>query len=116
MKKIGKKLLILLTIIFFIFMLNIGNTFAFSVTDLTGTQVSNPEAKGIGNSIITILTTIGSVVSVIVLILIGLKYMMGSIEEKAQYKKSLMPYVIGATLVFAASTLAGIIYNLAGNI
>ena len=39
--------------------------------------------------------------------------MMGSAEEKAEYKKSLMPYVIGAGLVFSASAIAQIIYDLA---
>ena len=57
-----------------------------------------------------------SVLSVIVLIILGLKYMMGSVEEKAEYKKSFMPYIIGAALVFAASTIAGIVYNIAGSI
>ncbi len=89
---------------------------SFSVTDLTGTQLNNADLTNSGNKIITILTTIGSVVSVIVLIVIGLKYMMGSIEEKAQYKKTMMPYVIGAALVFAASAIAGMIYSFSINI
>ena len=37
--------------------------------------------------------------------------MLGSVEEKAEYKKTLMPYIIGATFVFAASAIAGTIYN-----
>ena len=37
--------------------------------------------------------------------------MMGSAEEKAEYKKSMMPYVIGAALIFASSALAQVIYN-----
>ena len=65
----------------------------------------------LGNQVIQILSTIGSIASVIVLIIIGIKYMMGSAEEKAEYKKTLMPYVIGAALVFAASAIAGIIYG-----
>ena len=40
-----------------------------------------------------------------------IKYMMGSAEEKAEYKKTLMPYVIGAGLVFAASSIAQIVYS-----
>lgn len=88
---------------------------SFTIGDLSGTKVSVTDAVNLGNKIITMVTTIGSIISVIVLIVIGLKYMMGSIEEKAQYKKSLMPYVIGATLVFAASTIAGIIYNVVIN-
>ena len=39
--------------------------------------------------------------------------MMGSTDEKAEYKKSMLPYVIGAVLVFAASSIASVIYNLA---
>ena len=36
---------------------------------------------------------------------------MGSAEEKADYKKSLMPYVVGAALVFTASVFAQAIYE-----
>ena len=70
----------------------------------------------LGNQAITIMSVVGSVVAVIVLIVLGLKYMMGSTEEKAEYKKTLMPYVIGAIFVFAASTIAGVIYNIAKGI
>ena len=42
--------------------------------------------------------------------------MMGSVEEKAEYKKTLLPYVIGASMVFAASSLVSIIYNIAINL
>ncbi len=70
----------------------------------------------IGNQIITIVSTVGSVVSVIILVILGLKYMMGSAEEKAEYKKTLMPYIIGAALVFAASAIAGIIFGFTQNL
>lgn len=70
----------------------------------------------IGNDIVRIISTIGVVVSVIVLVVLGIKYMMGSAEEKAEYKKTLMPYIIGAGLVFAASAIATVVYNFAGSI
>ncbi len=54
---------------------------------------------------------IGSIVSVLVLVILGIKYMMGSAEEKADYKKTLIPYLVGAVLVFAASNIAGLFYN-----
>lgn len=57
------------------------------------------------------INVIGVVVSVVMLVAIGLKYMIGSIEEKAEYKKSLLPYVIGAILVFATTSIPNIIYN-----
>lgn len=97
------------------FMLMI-NTYAFDVTDLTGTKVTNSELTNKGNGIITVLTVIGTIVSVIVLIILGLKYMLGSVEERAEYKKTLLPYVIGASLTFAASAIAGVIYSFAINL
>lgn len=78
-------------------------------------SVDTSGISGMGNKLITILTTFGIVVSVIVLVVLGIKYMMGSAEEKAEYKKTLMPYVIGAGLVFAASSIAQIIYSFMSN-
>ena len=116
MKKIRKKLLIILTILFFLIILNVGEIFAFSVSDLTGTQVSNSDLRGLGNSIVTILTTIGSVVSVIVLIILGIKYMTGSVEEKAEYKKTMIPYLVGALLIFGASAIAKAVIAISENL
>lgn len=85
--------------------------------DMTGANVPGMEdLTNVGNQIVTILTTIGIIASVIVLIVLGIKYMMGSAEEKAEYKKTMMPYVIGAALVFAASAIANILYNFLGNL
>lgn len=69
----------------------------------------------IGNDIIKVIRTIGSAVSVIVLMIIAIKYMMGSIEEKAQYKKSMMPYVVGCLLVFGITNILAIIMKLVTN-
>ncbi|MEI3401230.1 MAG: hypothetical protein V8R51_02250 [Clostridia bacterium] len=44
--------------------------------------------------------TVGIVLSVVILIILGIKYMMGSAEEKAEYKKTMIPYLIGAVSVF----------------
>lgn len=72
--------------------------------------------ESLGGQIIRIISVIGSVVSIIVLIVLGIKYMMGSAEERAEYKKTLLPYIIGASLVFAASAIAGVIYGFASQI
>ena len=71
----------------------------------------SPEIQSAGNSIISILQTVGVVLSVVVLMIIGIKYMMGSAEEKADYKKSMIPYLVGAVLIFAASALAQVVYQ-----
>lgn len=69
----------------------------------------SPEIQSAGNSIISILQTVGVVLSVVVLMIIGIKYMMGSAEEKAEYKKTMIPYIVGAALIFAASIFANVI-------
>lgn len=88
-------------------------SYGFGISDLTGTQKEVAALTGAGNKILTVITTIGIVISVVMLIVLGIKYMIGSTEEKAEYKKSLMPYVIGAGILFAASSIAQIIYTLA---
>lgn len=103
------KILILLCVVMLLFSTNI---YAFSIIDFPGTAANNTDLDNAGNKIITVISTIGSIVSVVVLVVIGIKYMLGSVEEKAEYKRTLMPYAIGAGLVFAASTIAGIIYNM----
>lgn len=67
---------------------------------------------GRANDIITIIVNVGIIASVITLMVLGIKYMVGSVEEKAEYKKSMIPYLIGAILLFAASGIIAIIFNL----
>lgn len=67
------------------------------------------------NPVITIIQIVGSIISVIALIIIGMKYMFGSIEEKAEYKNTFKGYVIGCIILFAVSNLLMIIYELAIN-
>lgn len=76
-----------------------------SSNNATGTGVLGNK----GNIIIGFLQIIGSVLSVIVLSILGIKYMIGSAEEKAEYKKSMIPYVIGAIMVFGITNLLGVI-------
>jgi sterol desaturase/sphingolipid hydroxylase (fatty acid hydroxylase superfamily) len=64
------------------------------------------------NVIFGIIQLVGSIVSVGALMFIGIKYMIGSIEEKAEYKKALWPYIIGAILLFAASNLVQVVYKI----
>lgn len=71
--------------------------------------------ENIGKQVVGIITTVGVVVSVVVLVVLGIKYMIGSAEEKAEYKKTMIPYIIGAILVFAASSIASIVMSISKN-
>lgn len=66
----------------------------------------------IGNDIIGVIQLVGSLISVGVLVVIGIRYMMGSVEERASYKKAMTPYLIGAVMLFAITNILAIIVNL----
>ena len=85
-----------------------------NINPTTGTNATNT-ATEFGNEILGILQTVGILLSVGVLMVLGIKYMMGSAEEKAEYKKTFIPFIIGAVLVFAASALAGVLFDWANN-
>ena len=87
-------------------------------TDLTGSNIGDASnsIKNLGNNIIGVVRTVGVVISVVILLVLGIKYMMGSAEEKADYKKSMIPYVVGAILIFASTTIVGIVYDLANSL
>ena len=74
-------------------------------------SVSSESIETAGKKVVAVLQTIGFVISVVVLIVIGIKYMMGSAEEKAEYKKTFIPYIVGAALIFAASIFAQAAYE-----
>ena len=108
------KKVVLALIIFSLIILIVGNTVqAFSVNDLTGTESDAQEIKTVGNKVIQVISVVGSILSVIVIIVLGIKYMVGSVEEKAEYKRTMIPFLIGAIFIFAASSIAGIIYQVA---
>lgn len=77
----------------------------------------NPDTSGaedvsdIGNQIAGIVQVVGIFAAVIIIMVIGIKYMMGSAEEKAEYKKVMIPYLVGALLLFAASVFVTKIYD-----
>ena len=98
-------------------------TFSLSVFALSPENISaNESVNGIdtitefGQNLRGILTAVGVVVAVIILAVLGIKYMMGSASEKAEYKKTMIPYVVGAILLFGASTVANLVFNFASGL
>ena len=80
------------------------------------TSDAQNDVMNIGNQIIGIITTVGVVVAVVILLVLGIKYMMGSASEKAEYKKTMIPYLVGAILIFGASAITKVVVSLASGI
>ena len=71
----------------------------------------NSGALPIANTIVWLIRTVGESIAVVMLLVIGIKYILSSVEEKAEYKQSMWPYVLGAILIFSGSALANVIYQ-----
>ena len=69
-----------------------------------------------GGVILGVAQVIGVSVGIILLIILGIKYMTSSTNDKATIKEKLIPYVIGAVLMFGGTGLLTIIANFARNL
>ena len=81
-----------------------------SKADQTATVDENKLASA-SNEVYGMLSSVGMVASVIVGIILGIKYMMASVEEKANVKESLTPYFIGCIVVFGAFGIWKLVIN-----
>lgn len=98
-----------------------GTVFADSTTDVLDKlkgdgKVEISSLTTVGNNVVTIINVVGIVIAVIILLIIGVKYMIGSASEKAEYKKTMIPYIVGAVLIFAGTSLVRVIYSLANSV
>lgn len=111
--KIGK-LILTIAIMFFSLCLIYNQSLAMSLSDFEGGSVSGEgelAIKGIMSAILSIIQMVGAIVSILVLVIIGIKYMTGSIDEKVEYKKKLMPYAVGAFILFAGTAIPTFVFE-----
>lgn len=121
MKKNKKIIMFIITIFTIVFMIIIP-IISKATIDPNDFQPGNPsqtdvtKIANIVNPIIGTIKVAGIVIAVIILTIIGIKFMTGSIEEKAEYKKVLPVYFIGAIMVVAISQFIAVIIDIVTNI
>ena len=107
-----KKLIKILPIIMTVMMVLMVASPVFATDDVFGkiqpstNTTGGDKFIGAGNQILGVVRVVGTIISVGVLMVLGIKYMMGSAEEKAEYKKTFIPYIVGVALLFAATMIA----------
>ena len=117
--KINKRFLIVLIALAFTII------FAFTTVVFAGSNpdpVTNPDRyKPIDESasatnvmkkagvILGFLRYLGIIVAVVALAIIGISYMLSSVEGKAEYKKKILPYVLGCFLIVGISLVLGLV-------
>lgn len=116
MKKVMKKTVIIMIMMCIIIFTNIQviNASGFNPDAFNG--ATTPDMDGpfaaFGGRIIYLIQYVGYTIAVLVLLGIGIKYMMSSPSEKADLKGRLVPYVIGAVLLFGGVSIISLIYTI----
>ena len=110
----------------FIFIMLIFSCFNYSVVIAAGSSsiIIDPDTFDPSNSsdettetlklagkVIGVIQTLGSIVSILAIIIIGIRYMIGSVEEKSHMKSALIPYLIGSTVLFLSVNIVSAIYD-----
>lgn len=105
-------------IITFLFVLMFFRTVAFAGETLNPndyqTTLQYDDATYIfskGGQVLKLLRNIAAIVSVLTITIIGLRYMMGSVEQKAEYKQTMMPVVVGCILIASLSAILTLIQS-----
>ena len=70
---------------------------------------SNDRLEDMISTVLSVITNIGIISSVLMLAILGVKYMLGSVEEKADYKSGLIPYMVGAFILFGICSVLKIV-------
>lgn len=109
LKNIVKKISIVL-IIFFL----MGTSCVWGDDINTGdyTQIYNSDSQGIksmGEKIVGLVQVIGVSVATIMIVVIAIRYFISSPDQKADVKSKLIPFLIGALLLFGASGILSIV-------
>ena len=86
----------------------------FGVDIPQGNTGATGKLNGPVERIIGIVQLICYAAAVILIVILGVKFMTASPDGKAEIKKSAVIYVVGAVLVFAAGIILQVIQNVAG--
>ena len=77
-----------------------------------GGNINEQKLKDASNFLYNLLLGIGIIIAVIVGSILGIKYMVGSAAEKAEYKETLLIYLIGCIVIFGAFGIWKIVVNI----
>ena len=112
MKKI-RLLVIIIMLLLIVFPLTINAT-QINPDDYKSSGPNSQDVKGMyqfGGSVAGVIHIVGTIVAIGSLMIIGIRYMVASADEKAEYRERMVPYIIGAVLLFGASTIVRVIYE-----
>lgn len=85
-----------------------------NVTPPSSEQISG--LQGMAGSILGILQVASAIAAVVLIAIFGFKFILGSPQEKPDYMKSFVTLIVGVVVVFAASSLAKLIFSVSNSV
>ena len=119
MNKITKIISILLIAILLIMVVQ-NSVFAETTDYLSGISAKDPGTaqisglKTMANKVLGLIQAATAILAVVLIAVFGFKFVLGSAQEKADYQKSFIPLIVGVVVVFAAVSIAKLIFSVAG--
>ena len=86
------------------------------IDSFASSMTSDSSVESIVVSVVQIVQVIGVGIASIMLLVLGIKYLMASPGDKADIKKHAIVYLVGATVLFGASGILGIIKTFASEL
>lgn len=83
-------------------------------TNITADPNASTELTTMAGKIIGLIQIASAVAAVILIAVFGFKFILGSANEKADYQKSFIPLIVGVVVVFAATSIAKLLFGLIG--
>lgn len=117
MNKITKIISILLIAIMLIMVVQ---NSVFAADYLSGISAKDPSTteisglKNMANRVLGLIQAATAILAVILIAVFGFKFVLGSAQEKADYQKSFIPLIVGVVVVFAAVSIAKLIFSITG--
>ena len=68
------------------------------------------------NEVFSTVSVVANTCAIIAIVIMGLKYMLTSADERAQLKQRMVPLVIGLALIYASTQILGLIVSIADSI
>ena len=102
---------IVMTVLMAIFTLCSVSQVAFAVVNITPQAPDISGVEAIAGKILGLIQAFSGVAAVVLIAVFGFKFIMGSANEKADYQKSFIPLIVGVVVVFAATTIANLLFD-----
>ncbi len=77
-----------------------------------GSPLKDNSLKDASDTLASTLMIFGVVASMVVITALGIKFMTGSVEEKAKVKETLIPFTIGCIIIFGGYTIWNIVLQI----